>query len=75
MREVLDAVDTVIARTGNAPLMRELAPRRAGDPPSLVADSQRIRADLGWTPQYTDLKTIIETAWAWHRSHPHGFKS
>ena len=54
--------------------MLVLAPRRAGDPPSLVADSARIRAELGWTPQYTDLKAIIETAWAWHRSHPHGFQ-
>ena len=75
VREVLDAVDTVIATTGHTPLLRELAPRRAGDPPSLVADSAHIRAELGWTPQYTDLTTIIETAWAWHRSHPHGFES
>ncbi|MFC4455043.1 UDP-glucose 4-epimerase GalE [Deinococcus sonorensis] len=69
VREVLDAVDRVVG----TPLKRELAPRRAGDPPSLVADSHRIQQDLGWVPQYTDLDRIIQTAWAWHHSHPHGF--
>jgi UDP-glucose 4-epimerase len=38
-------------------------PRRAGDPPCLVASSQRIREELGWTPAYSDLKTIIQDAW------------
>ncbi|WP_425146320.1 UDP-glucose 4-epimerase GalE [Deinococcus sp.] len=75
VREVLDAVDAVLAQDGGPPLKRELAPRRAGDPPSLVADSSRIKADLGWTPQYQDLQGIIQTAWEWHRTHPHGFQS
>ncbi len=42
-------------------------PRRAGDPPVLVADSKRARAELGWTPQYEDLDTIIAHAWQWER--------
>lgn len=70
VREVLDAVDRVVG----TPLNRELAPRRAGDPPRLVADASRIVADLGFSPKFTDLGEIVQTAWNWHKSHPHGFK-
>lgn len=48
-------------------------PRRPGDPACLVASSQRICSELGWSPQYTDLHTIIESAWRWHREHPEGY--
>lgn len=48
-------------------------PRRAGDPSELVANADRIRADLGWTPRHTDLRAIMLTAWNWHRTHPDGF--
>lgn len=71
VKEVLDAADRVVGQ----PIPRELAPRRAGDPAFLVADSSRIQAELGWSPQYTDLERIIETAWRWHKSHPHGFEN
>ncbi|MCP2015968.1 UDP-glucose 4-epimerase [Deinococcus sp. HSC-46F16] len=74
VREVLGAVDAVIAEEGLPPLPREIAPRRAGDPPRLVADARRIVEDLGFQPQFTDLKEIVRTAWEWHRSHPHGFE-
>jgi UDP-glucose 4-epimerase len=40
---------------------------RAGDPAFLVADSGKIRNELGWQPRHEKLETIIETAWAWHR--------
>ena len=40
-----------------------VGPRRAGDPPALVAASDRLRDTLGWRPQYADLKTIVEHAW------------
>lgn len=43
------------------------AERRPGDPAFLVADSGKIRRELGWQPRYEDITTIIETAWAWHR--------
>jgi UDP-arabinose 4-epimerase len=43
-------------------------PRRPGDPPCLIADASSIRSVLNWTPQYSDLETIIRTAWAWERS-------
>jgi UDP-glucose 4-epimerase len=41
--------------------------RRAGDPPSLVADNTRARRELGWTPHYDDLDLIVRTAWEWER--------
>jgi UDP-glucose 4-epimerase len=43
------------------------APRRAGDPARLVADSSRARTELGWRPQYAALDAIISHAWAWER--------
>ncbi|HUN44916.1 MAG TPA: UDP-glucose 4-epimerase GalE, partial [Stellaceae bacterium] len=45
---------------------RREGPRRPGDPPVLVADASRAREVLGWTPGFSDLDTIIRTAWAWH---------
>ncbi|HZQ56435.1 MAG TPA: UDP-glucose 4-epimerase GalE [Acidimicrobiales bacterium] len=69
VQEVLDAVDRVVGRA----VPRRVAPRRAGDPAHLVADSTRIQAELGWRPQYTDLDAIVATAWRWHSSHPHGY--
>ena len=44
-----------------------VGPRRAGDPPALVAASDRLRDALGWRPQYADLKTIVEHAWNFAR--------
>jgi len=49
------------------------APRRVGDPGILVASSAKIRSELGWQPVYSDLKTIIASAWQWHKSHPEGY--
>jgi UDP-glucose 4-epimerase len=61
--EVLDAVD----RVTNRQLVRERAPRRAGDPDSLISDNRRIKATLPWEPQYGDLDTIVRHALAWER--------
>lgn len=47
--------------------------RRAGDPPELVADASKAKEVLGWVPQYTTPKSVIETAWAWHQGNPHGY--
>jgi UDP-glucose 4-epimerase len=63
VREVLDTVREVSAV---AFPVRE-SPRRAGDPPSIVADSGKARAELGWTPQLDDLPTIVEHALAWEK--------
>ena len=47
--------------------------RRAGDPGTLVASSEKIQNKLGWKPIHSDVKTIIEDAWRWHQSHPRGY--
>ena len=49
-------------------------PRRPGDPPRLVASAQKAIRDLGWKPKYPKLEDIIHTAWAWHKSRPHGYQ-
>ena len=61
--EVLDALD----RSLNHPVRREMKPRRAGDPPALVASNQRLVETLGWTPQFADIETIVKHALEWER--------
>lgn len=51
----------------------EIGPRRPGDADALYADNSKIKKVLGWEPKYSDLETIIKTAWNWHKSHPNGF--
>lgn len=51
----------------------EFAGRRAGDPATLVASSEKIRQETGWAPLYPDLESIIKTAWDWHEKHPGGY--
>ena len=70
VREVIQTVEEV---TGRKVAVKEGA-RRPGDPPSLVASSEKIQRELGWRPKYTDLKAIVETAWDWHLAHPRGYK-
>jgi len=48
-------------------------PRRPGDPPRLIASSEKIKRDLGWRPQFESLDAIIESAWKWHQKFPHGY--
>ena len=69
VREVLDAVQKV----GGKPVPIVEGPRRAGDPPVLVASSAKILKDLGWSPKYRDLAAIVETAWKWRVKHPRGY--
>lgn len=61
--EVIEAVERV---TG-APVPKETAPRRAGDPPQLIADSAAIRRALDWRPRYDDIDFIVQTAIDWER--------
>lgn len=61
VKEVLSAVEAVTGK--RVPFA--MGPRRDGDPPVLVADSTRLQRELGWKPEYSDLKRIVETAWAW----------
>jgi UDP-glucose-4-epimerase GalE len=71
VREVIDAVERVTGRT----VPWTLAPRRAGDPAVLYAAAQKAKSELRWTPRYADLDAIVGTAWAWHQSHPHGYRT
>ena len=69
---VKDVVDAVLHVTGK-PVPWEAAPRREGDPAILFASSDRIRRDLGWRPQFEDVRVIVETAFRWRTSHPNGY--
>ena len=64
VREVIAAVE----RAGGRPVPALESGRRAGDPPSLVADTKLVREVLSWKPRYGDLGAIVRTAWAWHES-------
>lgn len=69
VREVLDTVGRVAGR----PVPAEDADRRPGDPAKLIASSEAIRRDWGWTPRHPELETIVAHAWKWHEGHPHGY--
>ncbi|MBY0527205.1 MAG: UDP-glucose 4-epimerase GalE [Gemmataceae bacterium] len=69
VREVIRTVEEVSGR----PVPVKEGPRRAGDPPKLVAASEKAQRELGWQPRYTELRRIVETAWKWHQSHPRGY--
>jgi UDP-glucose 4-epimerase len=69
VREIVDAVGRVAGR----PVPVVEAPRRPGDPPALVAASDRLRAETGWAPRFTALDDIVRTAFAWREKHPAGY--
>jgi UDP-glucose 4-epimerase len=71
VREVIEAARKV---TGHPiPVVEE--PRRAGDPPIMIGDGRRARAELGWAPRYPTLEQMIGSAWDWHQRHPNGYTS
>ena len=63
VQQVIDAAKTVTGRG----LLAHVVPRRAGDPPVLVASAAKARKELGWQPRYPELNRILEHAWAWHK--------
>jgi UDP-glucose 4-epimerase len=67
--EVIEAVREV---TGH-PIPVVKAARREGDPARLVASNDRIKAELGWQPQFADIKEMVRSAWAWRQKHPNGY--
>jgi len=69
VQEVIDACRRI---TGHA-IPTIIGPRRPGDPPELVADATLAAQTLDWQPRYTVIDEIVETAWRWHQSHPHGY--
>ena len=71
VREVIDTA----ARVSGREVPHRVGPRRAGDPPTLVADATHAHEILGWTPGSPALETIITDAWEWHRRYPEGYRS
>ncbi len=71
VREVIAAAERVTG--GEIPTVE--SPRRSGDPPMLVAASDRIRSELGWVPQKPTLEEMVSDAWAFARTHPHGYSN
>ena len=69
VREVIEMARQV---TGH-PIPSVDGPRRPGDPPELVAGSDKIRRELGWRPRFADLRDIVQSAWDWHQTHPSGY--
>jgi len=69
VREVIDMVRRV---TGHRVPAQE-AERRSGDPAVLVASSEKIQRELGWSARFPDLETIVRSAWDWRRAHPDGY--
>jgi UDP-glucose 4-epimerase len=67
--EVIRAAEQVTGKSIRA----EVAPRRPGDPAVLVASSEKIRHELGWTPRHPDIVAIVRSAWFWHQRHPQGY--
>jgi UDP-glucose 4-epimerase len=71
---VKEVIDTARSVTGR-PLPAKIGPRRPGDPPVLVASSEKARRVLGWEPRHPDLESIVASAWDWMRRHPDGYES
>lgn len=69
-KEVLDMVKKVSGKEFKV----EVEQRREGDAAELYADNSKIKKELNWEPKYSDLETIVKTAWEWHSKHPQGFK-
>lgn len=69
---VQEVVATAREVTGH-PIPARIAPRRSGDPATLVASSEKIRRELGWEARSPDLREIIESAWRWQQAHPEGY--
>jgi len=69
VRDVIKMCETVSGKT--IPSVEK--PRRAGDPPKLVAGADKAKLELGWKPRFPKLKDIVATAWDWHRKHPDGY--
>ncbi len=71
VREIIHTASKVTGRT--IPVLE--TDRRPGDPPVLIASSEKIEKRLEWHPRHEKLEEIINTAWRWHRTHPRGFRS
>jgi UDP-glucose 4-epimerase len=71
---VKEVIESAQAITG-ADISVQVGPRRDGDPAVLIASSEVIRREIGWSPQYQDLETIVRSAWTWLQEHQNGYES
>ena len=69
VREVIDVASEITGRE----IPTKVGERRSGDPAVLIASSEKIKRELGWTPQFQDLRKIIDSAWRWLQRHPQGY--
>lgn len=69
---IKQVVESARKITGHA-IPTVAGPRRPGDPATLIASAEAANEDLGWTPRFSNLDDIVQSAWDWHRSHPHGY--
>lgn len=69
VREVIDVANEITGRE----IPTKVGPRRSGDPAVLIASSEKIKRELGWAPQFQDLRKIIDSAWRWLQRHPRGY--
>jgi UDP-glucose 4-epimerase len=70
---VLEVIETGRKVTGH-PIPTRIEPRRAGDPPRLVADATKAQKVLGWNPAMSDLPSILRSQWEWRQKHPRGYE-
>ncbi len=69
INEVIETAAKIAGKKINS----QPAPRRPGDPSTLTSTSEKAISELGWSPRFSDLDSIIETAWRWHQQNPHGW--
>jgi UDP-glucose 4-epimerase len=71
VREVINVANEITGR--EIPI--KIGPRRPGDPAVLIASSEKIKRELGWSPQFQDLRKIVNSAWQWLQQNPHGYSN
>ena len=71
---VIEVVET-LKKISKIDFASPIGPRRSGDPARLVAKADKIRKELIWEPKYSDLETVIQSAWQWHKNHQNGYNS
>ncbi len=71
---VNQVIETARQVTGKE-IKTRVGSRRPGDPAVLIASSEKIKRELGWNPEFQDLRLIIESAWGWMQTHPNGYAS
>ena len=69
VREIIECCRRVTGK--DIPVIER--PRRPGDPARLIAASEKIQRELGWSPRFQSIDAIIESAWKWHVKNPHGY--